>query len=112
MDTSQILLSLMVAFIAAMPGVAALIAGRKKINSEAEKYENEADKLRVETSDIIRKATVELSEQYKAEKKELQEVVGKLTIRISDLQEELRDAYIEIRQLKESLKQANRNNVK
>jgi len=111
MDTSQILLSLMVAFIASLPGIVALIAGRKKVNAETDTVEMAADKLRVETSDIIRKATAELAEQYRSEKRELQEIITKLNIRISDLQGELKEGYIEIRRLNEALKQANINNV-
>jgi hypothetical protein len=111
MDTNLVIISVVVAVIAAAPGIVALIAQRKKTGAESENLETASDKLRVETSDIIRKATVELSEQYKAEKAELQLLVVKLNVRISDLQDDLKDAYIEIRQLKEALKQANKTNV-
>ena len=119
MDTSQILISLMVAVIASIPGIAALIAGRKKITADTNKAETEADKLRVETGDIVRKATMELAAQYKVQaaeeaadhhrqKVELEEIIVKLKAQVNDLREELRDAYVEIRRLNEALKMANR----
>jgi flagellar basal body-associated protein FliL len=108
MELSQIILTVMVAIIAAAPGIVALIAGRKKSDAETNNIEMQADKLRVETSDIILKATNELSQQYKVKIQELEAVAGKLHTRIDDLQTELRDAYIEIRRLNEALKQSNR----
>jgi predicted RNase H-like nuclease (RuvC/YqgF family) len=98
----------MVAFIAALPGIVALIAQRKKTEAETDKYEVESDKLRIESSDIIRKATAELTIQYKERVKELETTVNMLNIRISDLQESLREANIEIMRLHEALKQANK----
>jgi chromosome segregation ATPase len=119
MDTNQIILSLMVAFIAALPGIAALIAQRKRTDAETEKYESEADKMRIESGDIVRKASQELAEQYKTQnaedarihkeqKEELELIITKLKVQVNDLREELRDAYVEIRRLNEALKQANR----
>jgi SMC interacting uncharacterized protein involved in chromosome segregation len=98
----------MVAFIAALPGIVALIAQRKKIGAESENLETASDKLRVETSDIIRKATAELSSQYQARVKELEVTAITLNVRIDDLQESLREANIEIMRLHEALKQANK----
>jgi hypothetical protein len=98
----------MVAFIAALPGIVALIAQRKKIGAESENLETASDKLRVETSDIIRKATAELSNQYQARVKELEVTAITLNVRIDDLQKSLRDAYVEIKRLNEALKQANK----
>jgi hypothetical protein len=98
----------MVAFIAALPGIVALTAQRKKIGAESENLETASDKLRVETSDIIRKATAELSSQYQARVKELEVTAITLNVRIDDLQESLRDAYVEIKRLNEALKQANK----
>ena len=111
MDVNQIVISLTVAFIAAAPGVIALIAQRKKTDAETDTAEMVAVKLRVETSDIIRKATAELSDQYRKEKESLQGLVLKLEVRIGDLQDELRDAYVEIRRLNEALKQSNRKDM-
>jgi predicted RNase H-like nuclease (RuvC/YqgF family) len=108
MDISTIIISLMVAVIASIPGIAALIAGRKKISAEAEKYETEADKLRLESGDIVRKAAQELAAQYKTQNEELEGIIIKLKAQVSDLREELRDAYVEIRRLNEALKLANR----
>ena len=108
MDTKTIIISLLVALIAAAPGVIALIAQRKRTDAETDKYEVESDKLRIESSDIIRKATAELTVQYKERVKELESTVITLNVRINDLQESLKDAYIEIRRLNEALKQANR----
>jgi predicted RNase H-like nuclease (RuvC/YqgF family) len=112
MDTNQILLSLMVAFLAALPGIAALIAQRKKVSAEAEKYESESDKLRIESGDIVRKATMELASQYKADKDELE---ARYKLKVSDLESiidklrvELKDAYTEVKRLNEALKFANR----
>jgi peptidoglycan hydrolase CwlO-like protein len=108
METSQIILSVMVAFIAALPGIVALIAQRKKTNAEAENFESQSDKLRVESGDIIRKAAQEMTFQYKERVKELETSVLTLNVRINDLQESLRDAYTEIKRLNEALKVANK----
>jgi len=108
MEANQIILSLMVAFIAAAPGIIALIAQRKKTSAEAENYETQSDKLRIESGDIIRKAAQEMTLQYKERVKELESTVMTLNVRINDLQESLKDAYVEIKRLNEALKQANK----
>lgn len=119
MENSQLFYSLLIAIVAALPGIWASIQGRKKVIAEAEKAKTEADKLRIESGDIVRKATLELATQYKAQ--ELEEKLQherqmaemdamniKLKATIADLREELRDAYVEIRRLNEALKIANR----
>ena len=69
----------------------------------------EADKMRVESADIIHKASTDLAIQYREQVKELEGVIVKLQRRIDDLQLELKNAYVEIKRLNEALKFANRN---
>ena len=119
MENSQLFYSLLIAIVAALPGIWAIIQGRKKVIAEAEKAETEADKLRIESGDIVRKATLELAAMYKKQaddeatvhkqqKEELEQIILKLKAQVNDLREELRDAYVEIRRLNEALKMANR----
>ena len=97
MEINQLFLSLFIASLGALPGIWALVQQRKKIRAETEKFEAEA-------AHLISQASTELTMKYKQRIEELEGMVMELNKRIQTLEEELKNAHIEIKRLNGLLK--------
>ena len=105
MDTETLILSIVLALIATIPGIWALVAQRKKTRAEADNFTAQSAKL-------IQEASSGIIMRYKERIEELECEVKDLTARIVVLEEKLQDAYDEIRRLDILNKKLNRNSGK
>lgn len=110
METLNLLIPLAVAIVMSIPGIVALILQRRKTGAEADrleaeskKFEAETDKLKSESAEIIKKASLELTMEYKKKAEELEGIVAELEKKIISLQGELKVAHAEIKRLTSAL---------
>lgn len=82
-------------------GIFSLFAQKRITAAKVITEEETAKKVEAETADLIRKSAGELIVSYKTQMKELREEFDstkrELTDRISALEDELKDAYVEIK---------------
>ena len=110
MDISTLIVTSIVSIIVAFigSGVFSLIAQRRKTAAEVETEEENAERVRAETADLIRKSSGELIVTYKQQTQELKDELVKVRERLASVEELLEEANIEIKRLTVLNKQLNR----
>jgi uncharacterized protein YukE len=125
MDIQTLVITSIVGIITAIisSGIFSLIAQKRLTSAKVDTEEETAKKLEAETADLIQKSAGELVMAYKNQylevKKELKEtreefniIKKELTSRIVALEDELKDAYVEIKRQDGIIKELNRRMTK
>jgi uncharacterized protein YukE len=125
MDIQTLVITSIVGIITAIisSGIFSLIAQKRLTSAKVDTEEETAKKLEAETADLIQKSAGELVMAYKNQyleiKKELKEtreefniIKKELTSRIVTLEDELKDAYVEIKRQDGIIKELNRRMTK